>query len=65
MYAPDAVFWHPFCTMKGSKDIAGYFQAWATLNRKLDVRVFGFSAGPCPLPLLITLVGLSEGTVPA
>ena len=48
MYAPDAEFWHPFCYVKGSRNIAGYLQAWATFNHTVDVRIFGFSAPPEP-----------------
>ena len=47
MYAPDAEFWHPLCHVSGSRNIAGYLQAWATFNHTVDVRIFGFSVPPC------------------
>ena len=40
----DAEFWHPFAHVKGNQNIAGYFQFWCTLHRKIDVNIFGFSA---------------------
>ena len=40
----DAEFWHPFAHVQGAANIAGFFQTWCTLNRKIDVSIFGFSA---------------------
>ena len=39
MYAPDAEFWHPLAIVRGHKRIAGIYQLWCTLNRRVEADV--------------------------
>ena len=39
MYTPDAVFWHPLAIVTGPKQIAGFYQLWCTVNRKVEAKI--------------------------